>query len=130
MVTLIRQRATGDCGVAALATLVSATRSYDDVARAVATVDPERVGVCGLTQRQLLAVARRLGLQLQARRRFDLDSEEGLLRVYSEGHHHCGHWVAVRYRLVWDPNDTFQQPWREYLVRHGARVGTLLEGAV
>jgi len=21
-------------------------------------------------------------------------------------------------------------PWREYLVRHGARVGTLLEGAV
>jgi ABC-type bacteriocin/lantibiotic exporter with double-glycine peptidase domain len=126
MVTIVRQRSDGDCGVAALAMLLSATHAYEDVYLAAAAVDRDRKGKDGLTQRELQAVARRLGLTVTPARRYDLGRDAGLLRVYSDAHHAFGHWVAVRYGLLWDPADGFATPWRDYALRYTARLATLL----
>lgn len=127
MVRLIQQRASGDCGVAALATLLSAVCGYEDVFLAAAAVERVKRGRAGLRNRELVAIARRLGLELTPTKAFNLDGDAGVLRIYANHTNRGGHWVAVRYGLIWDPApDGYAAPWREYAARHGARFGALL----
>lgn len=128
MLTVVRQRHPGDCGVAALATLLSARIGYEDVYLAAARVDPKLKGKGGLQNGELLRLARSLGLQLQPVRKFNLDRDEGLLRIRSDHHHSEGHWVAVRWGIVLDPFDGFLAPWLSWVARYDARLATLLRG--
>lgn len=121
MVRVVVQRGAGDCGVAALATLLSWTdHDYETVA-----AKAPRGGQAGLRTRELVATARRLGLTLTAVRSYDLDGDAGVLRVRSHEHHRDGHWVALRYGLLWDPRDGYALPWRAYAARYRARFGML-----
>lgn len=122
MVRVVLQRAGSDCGVAALATILSWTaHDYD----AVAAKAP-RGGQQGLRTRELVATARRLGLTVSATRSYDLDVDVGVLRVRSHVHHRDGHWVACKHGLLWDPRDGSAMPWREYAARYRARFGMLV----
>jgi ABC-type bacteriocin/lantibiotic exporter with double-glycine peptidase domain len=124
-VVAVQMRGAEDCGCAALASVLACRRlAYEDVAAQC----PDR-GQRGLRTRELVSAARRLGQTLTATRAYDLDRDEGVLRVRSTQHHRDGHWVAVRYGLVWDPADGWMRPWRTYRDHYGARFGTLLRGA-
>lgn len=128
MVRLVLQRAKGDCGTAALATLLSAAVGYEDVFVEASKVERIKSGRAGLRNGELQAIARRLGLELTPARVFDLDAESGVLRVYGRHTNRGGHWVAVRYGLLWDPAPDVAgaAPWREYASRYDVRFGTLL----
>lgn len=128
MVRLVVQRGPKDCGIAALATLLSASSDYEDVFLAAAAVERLKNGRAGLRNRELQAIARKLGLPLEATKAFDLDADCGVLRVYGRHTNRGGHWVAVRYGLLWDPapDQACAAPWREYASRHDVRFGTLL----
>lgn len=127
---MVRQRADGDCGVAALAILAEVP--YEDAYVAVARVDPEKRGKSGLFNRQVVAAARELGLTLSPTRAFDLDDDEGILRVRFEKPKpgtEAGHYVAVKASLICCPSDGNPVAWREYLERFQARACTLLRVA-
>lgn len=129
MVPLVRQRGDGDCGVAALATLASL--AYEDVYVAVARFDYLR-GKSGLHNHQLVAVAAQLGLALEPTRDYDLDVDEGVLRVRWSGRrgrkNPGGHFVAVKSGLIFCPTEAAATEWRDYLERWGGRACTLLRG--
>jgi hypothetical protein len=125
VITVVRQRHAGDCGVAAIATLLSARLAYEDVYLAAARIDPAERGRSGLQNQEVVKLARQLGLRLVPARAFDLDVDAGVLRITSETHRR-GHWVAVRWGLVLDPADGFLAPWRGWVARYQARLGTLL----
>jgi hypothetical protein len=95
---------------------------------AAARVDPRQRGKGGLDNRALRKLAHELGLALEPCRSFNLDTDEGVLRVRSASHHRAGHWVAVRWGLVLDPSDGYLAPWRLWTARYQARPGTLLRG--
>ena len=117
MMIVVRQRTNADCAIAALS--MFAARPYEEVEALVPRTN-------GLHNRELVAVAAELGLPLAPVKAYDLDADEGVLRVRSATHHRHGHFVTVRYRLVWDPADGSARPWREDLAIYGARAGTLL----
>jgi hypothetical protein len=123
----IRQRADGDCGVASLAQLAEV--AYEDAYVAVAAVDPQHRGKKGLYGRELVAAAAHLELTLEPRRRYDLDEEEGILRVRWNDPRRGdpgGHYVAVKGGFIICPSDGNPVPWRDYLKRFTARPCTLL----
>ena len=122
MVRMVLQRGVADCGLAALAILLSAHAiEYD----AVAAKAPRGAERDGLLTRELVATARRLGVTLTAARSYDLDVDAGVLRVRSHVHHRHGHWVTVRYGLVFDPHDGTARPWRDFAAKYRARFGML-----
>lgn len=124
---MVRQRAGGDCGIAALATYLGQT--YEDVYVAVAAIDRRYRGKNGLHNRELVAAARRLGVTLEASRAYDLDDDEGVLRVRwadrTKGW--GGHFVALIDGRIWCPIDVVAVPWRDYLRANGGRACTLLQ---
>jgi ABC-type bacteriocin/lantibiotic exporter with double-glycine peptidase domain len=129
VVTIVRQRAEGDCGIAALAMVVGL--AYEDTYIEVAKVDPRWRGKRGLYNRELVVVAQRLGLELQPTRRFDLDHDDGVLRIRVNGHtsplHEHGHFVALIDGEVGCPHLAQRLPVRDYLARVDARACTLLK---
>jgi hypothetical protein len=126
VITVVRQRGTGDCGLASLATLVSARYAYEDVFLAAATVDRARKGQCGMRLRDLQVVARKLGIDLERKRRYDLDTDTGILVVHGGHTARDGHCVTAWEGLLADSADGFVHKWRAYQLRHAARFGTLL----
>jgi hypothetical protein len=133
VISLVRQQAEGDCGVAAIATLLSRTHTYDDVRAVVAQVDPHRKGMLGLRVREVRQVLERLGLAVEpVRRRWELDTDAGVLLVYGRHTARGGHYLAAKYGLLWDPCNGFATPWRDYQTEHrrnDVRFGTLLRVA-
>jgi hypothetical protein len=126
VITVVRQRGTGDCGLASLATLVSGRYSYEDVFLAAAAVDRARKGQCGMRLRDLRVVALRLGVALELRRRYDLDTDTGILVVHGGHTARDGHCVTAWEGLLVDSADGAIHKWRAYRARHAARFGTLL----
>jgi ABC-type bacteriocin/lantibiotic exporter with double-glycine peptidase domain len=126
-VTLVTQRTDGDCGVAALSTLLSDHRvRYEAICRAARQVHPGDPLKHGLQNRQLLDVARRFGLALTPTRAYNLDVDMGVLRLYAPHVWSGGHFVAVRDGFLWDPLESAAAPWREYRRKRRAKFGTLL----
>jgi len=128
-VTFVRQRGGGDCGISALAMI--AGQSYEDTYVEVSKVDRVHRGKCGLYSRELVVIAARLGVCLRATRRFDLDQDEGILRVRPNSRrsplHTEGHVVALKDGWVRCPLQQVRLPWREYLAKVDARACTLLQ---
>jgi hypothetical protein len=121
--TAVRQRTLRDCGISALAILLA-----DAIAR---RVDPEMRGLNGLYNRELVAAAGHLGFQLRSQRNFDMDTDEGLLRVRWKGDRRKGaphgHWVTLIQAAIHDPADATVLPWRDYVARFDAQPMTLLK---
>lgn len=124
---LVLQRANGDCGVAALATLIE--QSYEDVYLASARVDKKARGKSGICFPALIAIGKILGVSFLLKRRY-ADEDEGLLAVtWQKPHSHPfdAHLVAVAYGVIADPADGVILPADEYLARYRATAGSFLE---
>ena len=130
--TPVRQRADGDCGIAALAMIAEV--EYEDAYVAVVAVDPKRRGKSGLHNHELARAAQRLGLTLTGTRRYDLDDDDGILRVRWNGprgkRNPGGHFVAVREGLILCPGSSTPVRWREYLEQNNGRACSLLKQTV
>lgn len=125
----VRQKASGDCGVASLACLIDAT--YEDVYVAVTRVPGDLTrrlrGRSGLYNRHLVAAAKLLGVTLAPTRRFDLDHDNGVLRVRWAQTAPTDHFVCVRNGLVLCPTYSEVVDWADYLRANRARPLTLLK---
>lgn len=118
----VRQRKSGDCGVAALASYLG--ESYEDVYVACARVDPVHRSAKGLWAWEVIKIAAVLGVKLRRRLKYDLDEDEGVLIVqFKDGHRH---WVRVRNGEIYDPSDQTLTPSSEYLARYNCVPFTLL----
>lgn len=126
---LVLQRANGDCGVAALATLIEQT--YEDVYVAVAKVDRKTRGRQGIHLGALQAVGKILGASFLLKRRYAIEEDEGLLVVtWAPGSRHevgVPHLVALAHGVIVDPADGVVLPAEEYLARENATAGSFLE---
>lgn len=126
--TVVRQRAIGDCGLAALSMIASIP--YEDVQRVVAGIDHQAHGTLGLNNRDVIVAAALLGLTLVPTRRFDLDAAVGILRVRWSGPTartaRGGHFVAVKDARIFCPTEARGVSWRGYLAARGGRACTLL----
>ena len=125
---LVMQRANGDCGLAALGTLLELP--YEDVYIASAQVDRKTRGKNGIHMAALMAVAKRLGVLLRLKRTASLDDDEGLLVVnWQPPHKHpfMAHLVALGHGVIVDPADGIILPADEYLTKYRATAGSLLE---
>lgn len=125
MTPRVLQRTRNDCGVASLGIWLA-----DLAAR---QVDPGMRGQHGLYSRELIAAARCFGIVLVPVRRFNLDRDEGILRIrWNRGERRRrspdGHFVAVIAGAIHCPAEAVVKPWREYLADYDARAATLLRG--
>jgi hypothetical protein len=127
-VSVVRQRADGDCGVAALGAYSG--EAYEDAYVAVAAVDRKYRGKNGLHNHQLVAAAKLMDIVLEPTRRFDLDEDEGVLRIRwnDPRKRRGGHFVAVVNGFIRCPSGE-ERGWREYLDIYGGRACTLLKGS-
>jgi hypothetical protein len=121
--TVLPQRTDEACGVTALAMFLAFV--------AMRKVDPEMLGLEALYNRELVAAAKTLGLRLRSTRRFDLDREQGILRVRwkddnERAKHPYGHFVALINGNIHCPGKHVVLPWREYCVTYRAKPSTLL----
>lgn len=124
---IVAQRAEGDCGVAALSTMLGI--AYEDAYLAVSKVDRDRRGKRGLLNREIIAAAGHLGVPMRAKRRPDLDEDEGILCVNwnSRRMKYRGHFVVLYNGMVIDPAGPQVVPHEEWFAQNDARPGSLLE---
>jgi hypothetical protein len=127
-VSVVRHRGDADCGCAALASFTGET--YEDTYVAVRDVDPAHRGKNGLHNRQIVAAAKLMDIVLEPTRRFDLDEDEGVLRIRwnDPRKRRGGHFVAVVNGFIRCPSGE-ERGWREYLEIYGGRACTLLKGS-
>lgn len=125
----VAQRAERDCGVAALANY--AELSYEDVYVAAARVETSQRGKGGLHNKEIVAIGKVLGLTLTSTRRFDLDDDDGVLRVRWNGDRGKrvpgGHFVCAKHGIILDGVENIPTPWRDWLELNKARVGSLIK---
>jgi len=124
--TVVRQRGDADCGCGALSTYLGET--YEDTYLAIARIDARHRGKNGLHNHELIAAAKLMGVKLHQTRRYDLDEDEGVLRVRwnDPTKRRGGHFVAIVDGRIGCPSDGVAVPWREYLERNNGRACTLL----
>jgi hypothetical protein len=111
--------------VAALASLLADTHTYDDVKAEAARLE-RRWRTRGIGLRHMQTVARELGVELVMRRRLALDTDCGVVVVHGPHVSRDGHYVAVCAGRVLDPGTGESVPWRAYQARYEARFTTLL----
>lgn len=116
---LVKQRYPGDCGVAALAGYLS--RDYKTVAQAAREVVPD-FERHGMTDRQLLRIARRLGNPLRKARRWSLLDAVGIADVELKGKT-VGHFTVLNRGLILDGDEAI--PVDTYLERERAAIEAL-----
>lgn len=123
---VVRQRGDADCACGSLATYLG--ESYEDCYLAIAKVDARHRGKNGLHNRELIAAAKLMGVELAPTRTFDLDEDEGVLRVrWNDPKKRIGgHFVSVVDGRIGCPSDGVAVPWREYLQRTNGRACSLL----
>lgn len=95
IITVVVQRAAADCGVAALAMILGKT--YEEILVACGYDNP-RVLTDGLWTSELIRIALAFGQPLRRRRKFDLETDFGLLRL-------SDHVVVLKNGLIIDPAD-------------------------
>jgi hypothetical protein len=126
-VRLVPQRANGDCGIAAISTILEL--SYEDVYIAAAAVDRKTRGRSGICFPALIAIGKKLGASFLLKRHHH-DEDEGVLAVlWRKPHAHPfdGHLVALAYGVIADPADGVVLPAEDYLARYKATAGSFLE---
>ena len=127
---LVLQRAIGDCGIAALATLLEQT--YEDVYVASAKTDHRARGKSGITTAGMIHTAKLLGVRLVEKRQPALDEDDGILVIRwrrPQQHPFSAHLVVLTNGVIVDPAEGWFGPHDEYLARFQATTGALLETA-
>ena len=127
---LVKQRAYGDCAIAAIATLTEST--YEDTYVEAMKVEQKFRGKSGLFLPHIKAICKGLGIIVVHKRgTFDLEDVEGLLVVtWMRGSRHCvgsDHLVALAYGVIADPSDAVILKPDEYFAREKAKPGAFLE---
>jgi ABC-type bacteriocin/lantibiotic exporter with double-glycine peptidase domain len=117
---VIPQRHGADCGVACLAMICGV--SYENALVAVAQEQPN-VCVQGVYLRELRGAAHRLGYSLKSRRRFDLETDTGILNLSSKKWK-LEHLVVLREGLIFETDGTVWEA-ELYLKQHRANPGRL-----
>jgi hypothetical protein len=129
---VIPQRYDGDCALAALACLTGV--AYEDVyVEAVKVVDRPRIywKTHGLYNYEVQAIAKRLHWRLRPTTDFDLQVDEGILRVFwldpdKARDYDGGHFVAASGGVLGCPTNCNFGPWRDWLTTNHADPKTLL----
>ena len=124
------QRASGDCAIAAIATL--SEMPYEDVFVEAAKVEPQFRGRSGLFLPHISAICKRLGLSVRKKRGpAQWDEDEGLLVVtWQRGSRHqvgSDHLVALSDGVIADSGDGIILSPEEYFAREKAKPGSFLE---
>ena len=120
---------TFDCGIASLSVLTG--RSYGDVAKVARKlypkVDPQKYG---LFNKEVVAVARELGLRMTQERKRAVDlTDHGVLRVrWNDGRRKnaAPHFVAIRDGVVLC-HENGMATWEDYRTKFDCRPCTLLK---
>lgn len=117
---MVAQKHPADCCAAALAMLLGI--SYEEALVATSQIQP---GVLerGLYLNELERAAKQFGVKLARRRKYDLESDTGILNVLD--HKGFDHVVVLRYGLFFNTDLTVWEP-EVYLAAHKAKAGTLL----
>jgi hypothetical protein len=103
---MIAQRGVGDCAVVALAMLTHQT--YEEVLT-VATALRRFPHRRGLYVKDIIAIAKQLGMPLRRHRRYDLEHMMGLLVVSCRANRVAPqHIVFVRWGLIFDDGDVWE----------------------
>jgi hypothetical protein len=124
------QRYDGDCAIASLATLL--TIPWEDVyVEAVHVIERPRDywKRHGLYNFEVQEIAKRLGWRLRPTTTFDLQVDEGILRVFWRDparSYEGGHFVAAIGGNLGCSTKVESRPWREWLKANQADAGTLL----
>jgi len=126
-VTLVLQRQSGDCGLAALAMLLGC--SYEDVLAAAVTRRRPKPHVGGMYTREVTYLARKLGTPLVFKRTWDFESDCGLLTVekikVATTDEYRQHLVLLKFGLLFDTDGTVWEP-ETYFAQHDFRPVSLL----
>lgn len=117
---IVAQRHPNDCSIACLAMLCGV--SYENALVAMASDEPN-VCVRGAKARDIRRAAKRLGFALRSRRRFDLESDTGILNVSSPEQPN-DHLVVLKDGLIFDTDLTVWDA-DVYLSANRARAGSL-----
>lgn len=123
---LVLQRGLGDCGIAAVATILES--SYEDVFVEAAKVDKDRRGRSGIHLARLVTLGKKLGVAFHLKRPWNLDTDEGLLVVrWLRRRKDRLHLVVLAHGVIVDPADGQILPHDEYFVRANAAPDAFLE---
>lgn len=126
---MVAQRRDQDCAVSALAMFCHLR--YEDVFVAAVRSAPEWKRYGGLTLREVISTARRLGRRLApvSWKRVDLEEHAGILGINWNNPKEqggAGHWVVLREGTIIDPSGPAIWDAAEYLTANNGRAGTLL----
>ena len=103
-VHIIPQRQANDCGISCLAMLLGV--SYEEASRAIREINPKSMAKNGLYIKELEQAGRLLGGSFKRRRKIDLESDTGILRLAHADHpHRMGHFVILQDGRIIDPAD-------------------------
>lgn len=117
---MVWQRHEADCGAAVLAMLLHI--SYEDALLALGGEEPDilRGGVWMATVRK---AAKRLGVTMRLKSRWDPDDDEGIVQILLPGR--FNHFVLLRGGLFFNTNGTVWDP-EDYYRSRKAKPGKLL----
>lgn len=128
---LVLQRAVGDCGIAALATLIE--QSYEDVYLHAASIEPTYRGKCGVHLPALVKMAKAFKVTLVPKDTYGEDDEGLLVVKWLRGSRHYKgqlfrqHLVVLGHGVIVDTSDGLILPPDEYLSRERGKPGSFLE---
>lgn len=108
---LTKQRAKGDCGIVALATLFSLP--YEDVLDQASRLCKDSPHIVGLYGTDILRIANQLGHPLHRKRRCRFEADEGILGLASRKQKRGkkmneDHWVVVSHGFIFDELDVWE----------------------
>lgn len=113
----------GDCGICCLGTLTGHT--YEDVVVAATKVSPNWKG--GLWLKEMVLIAKDLGMTLRRRRKYDLETDVGILDLEyrDEKGKRVNHVVVLNAGIVIDSDCTIWDA-QAYLNHYKAKAKSLL----
>lgn len=112
----------GDCGICAIGTLTG--RTYEDVVAVASQISKN--WKAGLWLREIEDIARELGLTLRRKRKYDLDSDVGILDVeILDRRKREPHVVVLNAGRIIDSDYTIWDA-EAYLIHYKAKAKTLL----
>jgi len=124
-VRVLKQRTEGDCGIVALAMLLS--RSYEDILEALSRIKhgPVHPHRRGIYIRDIVRVAEDLGMPLRGKRKADLEQDFGILSLHTlanrSGKEHV---TFLRWGLILDDGEIWEPD--AYMAHYEAHVKQIL----
>lgn len=124
IIRIVPQRHPADCGVAVLATYLGL--SYEACLIAVGQKEPHVLEV-GMWITEIVGAAKKLGVKLKRRRRYDLETDEGIVTI-SSPKWATDHVAVLKSGLLFDTDGSVYEL-DVYQSIHSAKFGILLTKA-